>query len=143
MYTQALTKNHLLSLKRRLRKFTDNASERRAFNRVVLQGGAGLNIIAAKKENDGTNKHYTFTIVNDKDTVTFTWNICNEPIATIFREFKYYASQEHPEFHRLLEKETELTSMLTDKLKELQTKHPIVEQKVGRFTITCVNKCKA
>lgn len=60
MYTrvQPLTKKSLRAIKRQLRTVTDNLQERRSFNRVVLRGGVGLDIIVVKKENDSTNKHY-------------------------------------------------------------------------------------
>ena len=85
MYTiQPLTKKSLRAIKRQLRTVTDNVQERRSFNRVVLRGGDGLDIIVVKRENDSTNKHYTFTIVNDGVEITFEWNICAIPIRQIF-----------------------------------------------------------
>ena len=142
MYTiQPLTKKSLRAIKRQLRTVTDNVQERRAFNRTVLRGGAGLDIIVVKKENDSTNKHYTFTIVNDGAEIAFEWNICSIPIRQIFQELQHEADAS-TDIQRVVGKKEELLVLFTEKLKQLQQKYPITEPKVGRFTVVCANKCK-
>jgi len=143
MYTrvQPLTKKSLRAIKRQLRTFTDNVQERRALNRAVLRGGAGLDIIVVKRENDSTNKHYTFTIVNDGAEIAFEWNICSIPIRRIFQELQHGADAS-TNIQRVVGKKEELMDLFTKKLKELQQKYPIAEPKVGRFTVVCANTCK-
>lgn len=142
MYTiQPLTKKSLRAIKRQLRTVTDNVQERRAFNRAVLRGGDGLDIIVVKKEHDKTNKHYMFTIVNDGVEITFEWNICAIPIRQIFQELQQGAN-ESTDIQHVVGKKEELLVLFTEKLNELQQKYPIAEPKVGRFTVVCANKCK-